>query len=156
MEMDNSAQIGDLKDSMDDLKDTVSDLVETIQDMADDDGDDYNLMLSAGVDEGLKPSKSNEIGRIDILDEMHFEMDITIHSIPSSGWANVFHATPSGSNCCNVGDRMPGIWLDPRSGTNAFLVVWDSNGNGNFHFWTHNEADSLVEGETYHLEIDVT
>ena len=86
----NSAQIADLED-------TVSDLVETADDL------NYNLMLS--VPEAFNPSKNKIIGYIDVLDEMHIEMDVLIHSFPTK-WGSVFHCT-TGQNW----PRLPGIFL---------------------------------------------
>jgi len=36
----------------------------------------------------------------------------------STSWRNIFHFTNTGNNCCNVGDRVPALWIYPNNGTN--------------------------------------
>jgi len=100
--------------------------------------------------DSFQPTASNIIGYIAIGEEMHFEMDVTIHSIPTSGWGSVFHC---GSE--NI-IRMPGIWLHDQSGTDGagqegFYTTWrDGDNNDKI------QTDHLTVGQTYHLEIDIT
>ena len=39
-------------------------------------------------------------------------------------WTNILHVTNNNSNCCEKGDRVPGIWLYPNS--SKMLVVADN------------------------------
>ena len=107
---------------------------------------DYRSLLN--VPNAFKPSKNKVIGHIDILDEMHIEMDVLIHSFPG-GWASVFHCTP-GDNY----PRVPGIWLHPNSKSGmGFHLKFSNNGGTNYGPDT---GGNFVAGETYHVEIDIT
>jgi hypothetical protein len=33
----------------------------------------------------------------------------------NTAWANVLHLTATGNDCCNYGDRIPGIWFYPNT-----------------------------------------
>jgi hypothetical protein len=110
--------------------------------------DGYELEI---VD-SFQPTASNIIGYISIGEEMHFELDVTIHSLPSA-WASVFHCgSPKG-----MWSGMPGIWLHRNSATDG------ANFEGFRTCWTHDDdshdgiqTDKLTVGQTYHLEIDIT
>jgi len=109
--------------------------------------DGYELEI---VD-SFQPTAGNIIGYIAIGEEMHFEMDVTINSIHTGGWASVFHCGSSN------GIRMPGIWLHSDSAT-------DGASNSGFGLrWTHDDnsndavqTEYVTVGQTYHLEIDIT
>ena len=106
----------------------------------------YTVLLSKT--ESFQPSRDSIIGFIDILDEMHIEMDIVIHSFPSD-WANIIHCT-SGENSV----RLPAIYIHPDSATGlGFYPIFSNDGNENYYKRTN---DALVTGETYHLEMDFT
>ena len=97
----------------------------------------------------FQPSQDTIIGYIDILDEMHIEMDIVIHSFPSD-WANIIH--------CGTGSddypRLPGIWIHAISATTMGFHAKFSNDDSNNY--GPDTGDALVVGETYHLEMDIT
>jgi len=90
--------------------------------------------------EAFQPTKGSVLTHIDIGDEMHVEMDIVIHSWPSS-WANIFH-------CGTSNYYHPSLYLHPSSGSNGFRV----HTQWNQHFWS---GDALVLGDTYHVEVDM-
>jgi hypothetical protein len=99
--------------------------------------------------DSFQPTKGSIIGTIEIGEEMHFRMDVTIHSIPS-GWASIFHCGTSDSI------RMPGIWLYSHSGTDGafhegFTTIWSHDDNGN----DFDNTEYFNLGQTYHLEIDI-
>jgi len=57
------------------------------------------------------------------------EFTITIRAtVPN--WGSIIHVTGTGGNCCNFGDRAPGIWLVP-GGTALHIRIGDST-NGNW------------------------
>lgn len=98
--------------------------------------------------ESFQPSQGTIIGFIDILDEMHIEMDIVIHSFPSN-WASIIHCTP-GENSV----RLPGVFIHANSATTmGFYPVFSNDGDRNYFKQT---SDALVIGETYHFEMDIT
>jgi len=106
--------------------------------------------------EAFQPSAGTVIGHIDIEDEMHYEMDIEIHSFENTGstsYMNIIHASATGGQCCSPGDRVPAIQLhDTNSAKNGFKVRFISD-DGTQGDWT---KVGLEVGEIYHLEIDVT
>merc|ERR1712224_425704 len=53
-------------------------------------------------------SMGNVIGTTPVVDSMHFEFDVVMHSIQSSGWGNVFQIQETSNN---HGLRMPGLWV---------------------------------------------
>lgn len=108
--------------------------------------DDYNVMMD--IKGPFQPTQSNVVGYVDVLDEMHIEMDVLIHSFPS-GWASVFHCTPSGNY-----PRVPGIWLHPSSDDGmGFHLKFSNNAGDNYGADT---GGNFVAGQTYHTEIDIT
>lgn len=53
------------------------------------------------------------VGYVDILDEVHFEIEFTIHSWPIGDWGNIFQ-------CGNKDDeRYPALSLHPNSGVDG-------------------------------------
>jgi uncharacterized protein (DUF427 family) len=44
-------------------------------------------------------------------------------------WSNIFHITATGQNCCNYGDRIPGVWFFP--GNTRLHVVHGHADSGN-------------------------
>ena len=46
--------------------------------------------------------------------QFSIEFSIKVSSYPSSGMANIFHFTSTGGECCQLGDRVPAIFLDSR------------------------------------------
>jgi len=94
----------------------------------------------------ITPIKNNQVGTTAIVDEMHFEMDITVHSIPSSNWVNVFRI---GSN------YQPSLWIHDTA----------DNDGGSYEGWNlrfQNDDDTslgdepLVVNGSYHFEMDWT
>jgi len=90
---------------------------------------------------------------VDIYDAMHFEMDITVHSLQASGWRNIFRCGSTSKL------KMPHIAIHSNADD-------DGTTAGRFHIKYSTEktwddgpnlvGDALVAGETYHLEIDWT
>lgn len=62
---------------------------------------------------------------------MSFSINI---SARNPNWRNIIHITNNDMNCCNKGDRVPGIWINPN-GT-SILVVSSTINNGNEHFYS--------------------
>jgi len=115
--------------------------------------DSYQVFLSQT--EAYDVSRGSVLGYYDIVDEMHFELDITLNSWNTgSGWNNVIHGSPNDANCCNIGDRMPGIWLTNSGSTSSgFYMMFDNTQKGDPVFWTNTPVSP---GNTYHVTMDIT
>lgn len=98
------------------------------------------------------PMRGHKIAEIDIMDEMHFEMDITIHTFPYSSWQSIFQCIGTSTS-----NRLPHVFLHYTS---------DNNGGEyeGFQVRLTTEAGEigprstkhLNDEETYHLDIDFT
>jgi len=102
----------------------------------------------------LTPAKSRAIAYFDLTDQMHWEMDIEIHSLPSSNWANILRGGVGGTNGAN-----PSVFLHPTAGDDdatykGFWVRYPS-GTGSSSEGVA-VGNAVVIGETYHLEFDFT
>merc|ERR1719233_825445 len=83
---------------------------------------------------------------------MHIEFDVVMHSIPSSGWGNVFQIQQASSS---HGLRMPGLWVHDTA---------DNAGGSHEGWYLQFEDDKdpslgdepLVAGKNYHFEMDWT
>jgi len=70
------------------------------------------------IDGPFQPTKGSVVGYIAIEEEMHIELDISVHSIPGSTWESVFHCATENA------ERLPGIWLHPNSVDKGFYTCW--------------------------------
>lgn len=100
----------------------------------------------------LVPVYDNIVGYVDILDDVHFEIEFTIHSWPSGDWGNIFQ--------CGTENiiRYPIVMIHPDSSIDGDaqegLWVQVNDGNGNDAGGMMGDALSL---ETlYHVEVDFT
>jgi len=106
----------------------------------------------------LTASQGTIITTVDIGDQMHYEMDITVHSVQSSGWTSIFH-------CGNDEyTRMPAIYLDDTAdnvdGTwEGFYFAYTTATSDQWGLYDGRPGpvmDALVAGQTYHVQIDWT
>lgn len=98
------------------------------------------------IDGPFQPTKGSVVGYITIEEEMHIELDITVHTYPESNWESVFHCGTENA------ERLPGIWLHPKSVDQGFLTCWSHAEKSNDCKWD----EPLTLNQTYHLEIDIT
>lgn len=90
--------------------------------------------------EAFRPVKGSVLTYIDIVEEMHFEMDIEVHSI-GTGHENVLH-------CGSIlQERQPAIWIHPDQGFANRWFTAEGQTNANFQ--------GIEAGQTYHLEFDM-
>lgn len=90
------------------------------------------------------------VGTSPIVDEMHFEFDLELHSVPSSGWHNVF-ALDSGSGSARW---MPALWIhDQSDNEGASYEGWNLRFEDDYD---HSLGDAVLAGESYHFEMDWT
>ena len=100
----------------------------------------------------LVPVYDNIVGYTDILDDVHFDIEFTIHSWPSGDWANIFQCGTENM------ERYPGLFIHPDSGidgdSDEGLHVMVADGDGNKVGGLMGDALSL---ETlYHVEVHFT
>ena len=55
-------------------------------------------------------------------------IDITPGDTMTANWGNILHFTATGNNCCDYGDRIPGIWFHP--GTRNLHIRDGHGGDG--------------------------
>ena len=92
--------------------------------------------------------RNNLLSTIDTFGpEYRVAVDIKVHSGVGavSGWSHIIRFTSTSSNCCNVGDRVPGIFYH----SSGKLQV-DNAVNGNGHYFIEYDID--LE-KWYHVEI---
>ena len=78
-------------------------------------------------------NQSNLIGqwnttKIPSSNSMSISFWINIKKL-NSNWSSILHITNQNINCCNVGNRVPALWLWPNS--TQLLVVTDQQNQGN-------------------------
>jgi hypothetical protein len=62
----------------------------------------------------------------------NYKLSFKINLKATTGdWGSIFHFTSTNNNCCNLGDRSPGIWLFPGS-TKLHIILGDQEKGGNF------------------------
>ena len=66
---------------------------------------------------------------------MSVSFTINIENI-NPNWRNIFHVTNTNNDCCNIGDRVPAVWV--TEGAQSLLVVNSINSDGNAYFVTGN------------------
>ena len=71
-------------------------------------------------------------------------ISVKVHSA-SSGWSNILHFTATGADCCKLGDRVPGIYLNKNNKIRISSAVGTKG-----DFW----SDYKIElNKEYHIEI---
>ena len=58
---------------------------------------------------------ATELQQIDIPLDYDLGFVLTPGETTNEGWANIIHVTATGNNCCDYGDRIPGIWFYPNT-----------------------------------------
>merc|ERR1719334_1428661 len=101
--------------------------------------------------EAFSVTRSKELGRINMHNDMHFEFDVRTDSFPSS-WASVFHCGAENTV------RMPGIWTHPDSDDEGKTFTGFHISFSTINKWNPwmNPGPVLEAGGNYHVEIDVT
>jgi hypothetical protein len=90
----------------------------------------------------FRPSSSNLLGKVDISANYQLSFDLTPNGT-TPDWGSIFHITLTGGNCCNPGDRVPGIWFNPTSLSLHVRVGDSSDGN-----WGFDAVPGCVIGKT--------
>mmetsp|Transcript_4648 Transcript_4648/g.6172 ORF Transcript_4648/g.6172 Transcript_4648/m.6172 type:complete len:228 (-) Transcript_4648:1011-1694(-) len=72
--------------------------------------------------------KGTRIGGITTFSSYQLEFNLIFTGVVG-GWSNILHITATGGNCCNQGDRLPGIWA--FSGTTRLHIRTASGASGN-------------------------
>lgn len=92
--------------------------------------------------EPFTPSRGENIGNIDVVDEMHLDLYLMIHSLPSS-WHNVLH--------CGNGNahRFPSIFISQNEGLKVMVAdgdIWNALADAVV-------LDDISTDTVYHIEI---
>eukprot|EP01052_Picozoa_sp_SAG31_P015233 SAG31_NODE_974_length_10627_cov_11.246201_6_plen_522_part_00 len=97
---------------------------------------------------------------------LDYRVQFEITPDPSSqvreGWSSIFHFTATGANCCEYGDRIPGVWFFPGGADRSCVrgscpghrlhVVYGHDGDGNANC---SPEDELQSGVRYTITIDI-
>jgi len=82
---------------------------------------------------------------------LDYEVAFTITPTAAvGGWGNIIHITADGGNCCNYGQRIPGVWFYPGSTRLHIRDGQGSNGNDGC-----DPEDLLPIGEPTTVRIDI-
>ena len=73
------------------------------------------------------------------------QFNIVVTKLSSQTWTNVFHFSGTKKNCCGLGDRIPGLWINRGS---FFRIVSTVNKIGNFK-----KNIPFELGKLYHVNI---
>ena len=91
-------------------------------------------------------TKNNQIATIaNFGPEYRVKVKVIVLSARSE-WSNILRFTSTDSNCCNIGDRVPAIFLRPSGRALAFTNAVGANGN---YYFYHN----IEMGKLYDIEI---
>jgi hypothetical protein len=91
----------------------------------------------------IQPESGVAITSIDIVEEMHFEMDIEVHSLRSN-YKPVFRCTDGGDHT-----KMPYV---VTHGDGQIMTRWSTADSA----WSYDSPKKgIVAGNTYHLEMDM-
>eukprot|EP01045_Picozoa_sp_COSAG04_P012722 COSAG04_NODE_868_length_9754_cov_10.610254_6_plen_1356_part_00 len=101
--------------------------------------------------------RNTQLNDVTIPLDYEIGLDITPGSNIVGDWAAIVHFTADGTNCCNYGSRIPGVWFWP--GTRKILVVDGHGDNGNSHtgeWGCDDDILTLEEGKTANLIMRMT
>ena len=117
------------------------------------------FVFATGVDEifskiePFAPTKGSVIGNVMISDEMHFEMDIVVHSHPTDVVGGILHC---GTKNHSPSERYPAIFLyRPSTGNHGFNVRLTTSDTGCCGEGP-NKSSPLNLEQSYHLEVEFT
>eukprot|EP01046_Picozoa_sp_COSAG06_P028750 COSAG06_NODE_2613_length_6581_cov_8.338476_6_plen_132_part_00 len=79
--------------------------------------------------------------------DYRISFEITPQNRVQEGWSNIFHITATGQNCCNYGDRIPGVWFYPGG---ASLQCTQGNCPGHRMHVVHGSADRCSPSPAQH------
>lgn len=94
----------------------------------------------------------NEHAQVALPTDYQVAFDIIPGPTINPGWSNIIHFSATGNNCCNYGDRVPGVWFYPGSRRVHIIDGHGAEGAGNDECAIEEE---LVEGQQYSIQIDM-
>ena len=100
-------------------------------------------------------AKGKKLKPVDIPLDYEIGFTLAVSAIASlKGWRNILHFSATGKNCCNYGDRIPGVWFEPNS---LRLYVVDGHileGNADSRLMKcDTKVLTLQNGKTYNLKM---
>lgn len=84
---------------------------------------------------------------------LDYQVKFTITPGPTvvSDWSSIVHFSATGNNCCDYGDRVPGVWFYPGKRQLHIIDGHGKVGSGNDECVIE---DELVAGRPYNVQID--
>lgn len=82
----------------------------------------------ANLPSTVVPRQGAVIGNIKVAENYRLSFNITPKGLVGN-WGSILHFTVSGKDCCNPGDRAPGIWFFPGGLTLHVRIGDQTNGN---------------------------
>jgi len=102
---------------------------------------------------GNSPSWIRRNNRLHVLPvwgpEYEIKFDIKFISWPSDTWFNIFRLSARDGNCCELGQRIPGLWTK-QEGSTGILGLWPST-DANLHQFYSYQLGRFQKGKWYHL-----
>ena len=75
-------------------------------------------------------AKGKKLKPVDIPLDYEIGFTLAVSAIASlKGWRNILHFSATGKNCCNYGDRIPGVWFQPNTLTLYIVDGHTQEGN---------------------------
>lgn len=93
------------------------------------DGDEHVDGATYFITDARPLVQGTELQPIDIPLDHDIGFTITPNEATEEGWSSIIHISASGENCCNYGDRIPGIFFHP--GTHRLHIRDGSTDDGN-------------------------
>jgi hypothetical protein len=82
----------------------------------------------ANLPSTVTPRQGAVIGNIKVAENYRLSFNITPKGLVGN-WGSILHFTTTGKDCCNPGDRAPGIWFFPGGLTLHVRIGDQANGN---------------------------
>ena len=98
--------------------------------------------------------KNTKLEDVDIPLDYEIGLDITPSDKIENGWGNILHFTATGTNCCEYGSRLPGVWFAPGTRTLEIVDGHTKNGNSNVAEWDCDDSVlTLQANKKYRLKM---
>jgi len=102
---------------------------------------------------GNSPSWIRRNNRLHVLPvwgpEYEIKFDIKFISWPSDTWFNIFRLSARDGNCCELGQRIPGLWTK-QEGSTGILGLWPST-DANLHQFYSYQLGRFQKSKWYHF-----
>jgi hypothetical protein len=96
--------------------------------------------------------RGNNIGNVTHNGNYKLTFKINVKAIVASDWGSILHFTKTGKDCCDFGDRGPGIWFFPGE-TRMYVILGDTS-NGDWQFPNTNLVAPVGQESVFTLICD--